>query len=97
LEKLEHHFVKVGEKNVRDKLGQILRVDKAVLKQIGNLSNKTDSRIGRHASNQDASISGKELVWLEEAIFRLVKRAGEIADTKSTDFPQIEMSDLPEI
>lgn len=97
LERLEHHFVKDGEKNVRDKLGQILRVDKAILKQIGNFSNKTDSRIGRHASNQDALISGKELAWLEEAVFQLVKRAGEIGNVKLTDLPQIEMKDLPEI
>jgi hypothetical protein len=95
LEKLEKEFVKIKIRK-RKELSKILIIEFAVLDKIGNFSNKPDAKIGRHAALVEKAITSKELRWLEEAIFKLVKRVGEYyAD--SENLPLILMSDLPEL
>ena len=90
LERLEQEIA--GGK--RKQLAKILNVDFDVLDKIGRFSNKPDARIGRHASSTNDPLSDNEVNWLEEAIFRLVRRAGEI-NSGSQTLPFITMSDLP--
>jgi hypothetical protein len=95
LEKLEEELV--GSKpNKRKVLGKILSIHYDVLKNIGDISNKSDANIGRHASQLNIPLTSKELNWLEVAIFRLVKRVGEI-NNGSNRLPLIQMTDLPDL
>jgi hypothetical protein len=95
LERLEKEFAGTKAKR-RKELARILNIDDDVLDKMGHFSNKPDARIGRHASSIDAPLSNKELNWLEEAVFRLVKRAGEIS-FGSKILPIIKMSDFPKL
>jgi hypothetical protein len=95
LERLEKEFGGTKAKR-RKELSKILNIDDDVLDKIGRFSNKPDARIGRHASSIDAPLSNNELNWLDQAVFRLVKRAGEI-NSGSKILPAINMSDFPKL
>jgi hypothetical protein len=70
-------------------------VAKTVLNKAGELAGKKGGIEARKAQGAAATFTIAERQWLEEAIKRLILRAGEVAGNPSASFPQITMVDLP--
>lgn len=66
---------KQGDK--RKNLSQKLKISQRVLKQLGNLTNRADPEIGRHAKGIRIPLTQKEKTWMEHVVFRLVSRLAE--------------------
>ncbi len=93
LERLERVFVPDKVNDTRKELGKILNVEFKVLDNLGKISNKHDSIIGRHAGLKPNPITQMELGWLDEVVFRLVERVGEI-NASPISLPTIGMRDF---
>jgi len=93
LDRLE--FVFAGnEKNRRVKLSKILNIDWKVLDKLGKLSNRSDTKIGRHGDREPFPLTQEQLRWLEKAVFRLVERVAEYNFEKN-NIITIKMDDFP--
>jgi hypothetical protein len=73
-------------------------IEEAILQRLGDLtSNRGDTATARKAlkGGRTATLSGKEINWIEGAVKALIRRTGELASAQPV--PLITMSDLPEI
>ena len=70
-------------------------VAKTVLNKVGELAGEKGGTEARKAKGAGTEFTAAERQWLEQAIKRLILRAGEIAGNPSARFPQITMADLP--
>lgn len=92
LERLE--YILVGKtKNARKKLAEILIVDFDVLQKLGELSNRSDPKIGRHGNREPLPLTQDQINWLEQVAFRLVARVAEYNNDKN-NLKSISMKDL---
>jgi hypothetical protein len=88
LEALEREFQ--GSKGAQ----QVLNVTDKVWHKLSKLSNHPDPEIGRHARNRSGierrPFSQSELQWMEDIVFRLVRRVGEVnVGTEAAKLPKI--------
>ena len=70
-------------------------VAKTVLNKVGELAGEKGGTEARKAKGAGTEFTAAERQWLEEAIKRLILRAGEIAGNPSARLRQITMADLP--
>ena len=96
LTKIEAAFGGRRAGHAREGAANALRVDEKILATIGRLSARADSEVGRKAKGDTTPLNGPELAWLESAITRLTRRAGEFA-ASSGNLPIVTMSDLPKL
>ena len=93
LEQLERSLIG-DQKNRRRLLGRHMKVQKKVLVELSELSNRPDPRVGRHAKENPVPLSDAETTWMDAVIFRLVRRAGELHNPEE-QIAEISMDDLP--
>jgi len=88
-------YVLVGkEKNKRNKLAEILKIQWKVLDELGKLSNRSDTKIGRHGNEEPIPLTQGQINWLEHVSFRLVARVAEYNFDKN-NLKLITLDDFP--
>jgi hypothetical protein len=72
-------------------------ISKPVLNKLADLAAEKGGDEARKAGGANTPFTDAERRWLEEAMKRLILRAGEVATNPSTQLPQITMKDLPSL
>jgi hypothetical protein len=93
LDRLEYALVG-KEKNKRNKLAEIFKIHWKVLDKLGKLSNRSDTKIGRHGNEEPLPLTQRQINWLEQVSFRLVARVAEYNFNKN-DLKLITLDDFP--
>ena len=90
---LEKHLSK-GRQAAAKKYG----IKSDVLNKIGHLTAYRGGRAAaRNASGIGDELTGDEARFLEEAVKRIIRRTAEVAHDPHKDYPQIKLSDLPQL
>jgi len=95
---VENKAGKKGKKGKREYAADLFKIDKPILKMLGNLTaNRGDSMTARKIPEEGDLIplSGKEIEWIKAAVKILIRRMGELANIQSAQ--RITMKDLPKI
>ena len=83
-----------NRKNKRKGLAKELKIDWDVLDILGDIANKTDPLMGRHADIDVRPLNPEEKSWLEQVSFRLVARIAEY-DKDPENLKPITLKDFP--
>jgi hypothetical protein len=71
-------YVLAGKtRNRRKKISELLKIDWNILNRVGELSNRSDTKIGRHGNREPVPLTQDQIHWLEKVSFRLVERLAE--------------------
>jgi hypothetical protein len=87
-----------GNGRWRKKAAKMYRVDEKVLRKLGHLSTNVGDEVGARKLDWQSELrppTAEEVAWIEEAIKKLIRRAGEYAADPQKQWPQITMADLP--
>ena len=88
LTKLEHAF------GGRKKAAKALGICSKVLRKLGELGNRHDPVRGRKFHGSPEPLIAEEVVWVNDVLRLLPRRAGEVA-SGAPDLPFVRLSDLP--
>ena len=73
-------------------------IKRDVLSKIGDLTANRGGRAGaRKATGIVMDLTGQETRFLEEAVKRIIRRTAEVAHDPHKDYPQIKLSDPPQL
>ena len=73
------------------------RVADKILGKVGYLADHKGGAHARKAKGSGEEFTGKERLWLEEAMRVLIRRAAEVAHDPHASLPQITMAELPSL
>lgn len=84
----------------RHKAASMYAVDYEVLDKLGELTNNLGDEVGARKLTPQSELrppNPQEIAWIEDALKRIIRRAGEYAADSQKAWPQIKMSDLPKL
>lgn len=74
------------------------RIDYDVLDKLGELTNSLGDEVGARKLTPQSELrppNPQEIAWIEAALKRIIRRAGEYTADPQGAWPQVTMTDLP--
>jgi hypothetical protein len=101
LARLEHRARNYpGRQQKRQKAARMYRVDFSVLKKLGDFANTLGDEAESRKITPQSTLripTDQEVKWIEVALRLLIRRVGQYAADPQRAWPQLTMSDLPEL
>jgi hypothetical protein len=89
---------RAGTKDKRRKAASMYRIEPGVLDKLGELTSNLGDEVGARKLTPQSELRSptpQEVAWIEAALRRIIRRAGEYAADPQEAWPQVKMSDLP--
>lgn len=101
LARLEHRARSYsGKGQKRQKAAKMYRVDSNILKKLGDLANTLGDEVESRKITPESALrapTAEEVKWMEAALRMLIRRVGQYAADPQRPWPQLTMSDLPQL
>jgi hypothetical protein len=100
LTRLEYRARNHPDRRKRMRVASMYRVDYEVLHKLGELTNTLGDEVEARKLTPQSQLRAptvQEITWIEAALRLLIRRAGQYAADPQRKWPQLTMSDLPEL